>query len=112
MIVVSDTSPLTGLLSVGAADILTNLFSEVAIRPQLLSAFWALVRRWDRAWRPKSSRTSSSFPEWAEVVGGIVENAGDACALGPGKTEAATEVLRTCPCVNTVLNRRIIYGTD
>jgi predicted nucleic acid-binding protein len=31
MIVVSDTSPLTGLLTVGAQDLLPALFSEVLI---------------------------------------------------------------------------------
>ena len=36
MIVVLDTSSLTGLLSVGAADILTKLFSEVAIPEAVL----------------------------------------------------------------------------
>ena len=37
MIVVSDTSPLTGLLTVGAADILTKLFSEVCQRDRPIS---------------------------------------------------------------------------
>jgi predicted nucleic acid-binding protein len=40
MIVISDTSPLTALLTIGAGDILTNLFTEVvipeAVRNELL----------------------------------------------------------------------------
>ena len=40
MIVVSDTSPLTALLTVGEADLLTQLFGEViipeAVRDELL----------------------------------------------------------------------------
>ena len=42
-------------------------------RPQLLSALATLVKRWDRAGRPKGSAAFASFPEWANVVGGIME---------------------------------------
>src|SRR5438552_9126460 len=52
MIVVSDTSPLTGLLSVGAADILTKLFSEVAI---------------PEAVRDELLRSHSPLPPWLRV---------------------------------------------
>lgn len=37
MIVVSDTSPLTALLTIGQADLLTNLFGEVIIPPAVHS---------------------------------------------------------------------------
>lgn len=46
------------------------------MRPQVLAALWALVRRWDEAGRPKASRSHSAFPDWAALVGGIVEVAG------------------------------------
>lgn len=52
MIVVSDTSPLTGLLTVGAADILTKLFSEVAI---------------PEAVRDELLRSHSPLPPWLRV---------------------------------------------
>ncbi len=50
-----------------------------ALRPQILAAVWSLVRHWDALGRPKPSRSHSAFPEWAETVGGIVENAGYSC---------------------------------
>lgn len=45
-------------------------------RKLLMAAMWALVKEWDRAGRPKCSTTNSSFPDWCEVVGGIVEHNG------------------------------------
>lgn len=48
-------------------------------RPQVLAAVWALIRHWDEIGRPAPSRTHSSFPEWAQVVGGIVESSGYGC---------------------------------
>src|SRR5262249_23155957 len=46
------------------------------LRPQILGALLALVREWDKAGRPKPSRTHTAFPRWADVIGGIVEHAG------------------------------------
>jgi DNA polymerase I-like protein with 3'-5' exonuclease and polymerase domains len=47
-------------------------------RPKILSALATLVRKWDAAGRPEGSAPFASFPEWARVVGGIME----ACNLG------------------------------
>ena len=47
-------------------------------RPKMLSALATLVRKWDAAGRPDGSAPFASFPEWARVVGGIME----ACNLG------------------------------
>ncbi len=55
MIVVSDTSPLTSLLTVGEANLLTQLFDEVVLsvvllarRKALIPSARALVERLDR----------------------------------------------------------------
>jgi predicted nucleic acid-binding protein len=53
MIVVSDTSPLTALLTVGQCDILTKLFDEVVI---------------PEAVRDELSRSHSQLPEWLRVA--------------------------------------------
>ena len=50
-----------------------------ALRGRILAACWTLVREWDAAGRPAPSRSHSAFPEWAQVVGGIVQAAGYAC---------------------------------
>jgi len=57
MIVISDTSPLTALLSVGATDILPQLFSEVVI---------------PEAVRDELRRSHSHLPSWLRVA--AVEN--------------------------------------
>jgi predicted nucleic acid-binding protein len=41
MIVISDTSPLTALLTIGAADILTKLFTEVVIPVPPCSSYFS-----------------------------------------------------------------------
>jgi len=53
MIVVSDTSPLTALLTVGAADVLPQLFSEVVI---------------PEAVRDELRRGHSHLPSWLRVA--------------------------------------------
>jgi hypothetical protein len=50
-------------------------------RERILSALWSLVQSWDLAGRPGPSKTSSSFPHWAAIVGGIVEHSGFGCPL-------------------------------
>ena len=57
MIVISDTSPLTALLGVGAADILPKLFTEVVI---------------PEAVRDELRRSHSQLPHWLRVA--AVEN--------------------------------------
>ena len=42
-------------------------------RSNLLSALYALVREWYEKGKPKSSKPFASFPEWADVCGGILE---------------------------------------
>ena len=53
MIVISDTSPLTALLSVGAADILPQLFNEVVI---------------PEAVRDELQRSHPQLPPWLRVA--------------------------------------------
>ncbi len=45
-------------------------------RAEILSALWQIVSAWDAAGRPPGSKTHSSFPEWAKLIGGMVEHAG------------------------------------
>ena len=47
-------------------------------RHKILSALAAFVKKWDAAGRPDGSAPFASFPEWARVVGGIMES----CDLG------------------------------
>ena len=57
-------------------------------RPQILAALWGLVVAWDKAGRPAPSRSHASFPQWAEIIGGIVQAAGYACPLESPETES------------------------
>ena len=54
MIVVSDTSPLTALLTVGKAEILSQLFGDVIIPEEV---------------RDELARSHSSLPNWIRVRG-------------------------------------------
>jgi len=47
-------------------------------RARILSAIWSLVRHWDASGRPAGPTPFTSFPSWAEVVGGIM----NVCGLG------------------------------
>ena len=47
-------------------------------RGDVLSAIYTLIRIWDEKGRPKGSLPFTSFPEWAEICGGIMES----CDLG------------------------------
>jgi hypothetical protein len=42
-------------------------------RPAILGALWAFVYHWNSENRPKPSYVNQSFPNWSEVVGGILE---------------------------------------
>jgi hypothetical protein len=64
----------------------------LAMRPQILAALWTLVWEWDKAGRPKPSRTNSAFPRWAEIIGGIVEHAGYGCPLETAEIPSAADV--------------------
>jgi 5S rRNA maturation endonuclease (ribonuclease M5) len=61
-------------------------------RKLLLSAMWALVKEWDRAGRPKCSTTNASFPDWCEVVGGIVEHNGFGDPVVRGQRDDAGDI--------------------
>lgn len=64
----------------------------LTMRADILSALWAFVREWDVAGRPKPSRTHSSFPRWAQIIGGIVEFAGYACPLDTAEIQSASDI--------------------
>jgi hypothetical protein len=64
----------------------------LVIRHDILAALWTMVCEWDIAGRPKPSRTHSSFPRWAEIVGGIVEVAGYGCPLGSQEIQSAADI--------------------
>jgi uncharacterized protein len=68
MIVVSDTSPLTALLSIGAADLLPQIFREVvipeAVRHELLRSHSQLP-----SWlRVEAVRISANVRQYARIV--------------------------------------------
>lgn len=44
------------------------------------------------AGRPKPTRKHSSFPRWAEIIGGIVEFAGFVCPLDTAEIQSASDV--------------------
>jgi hypothetical protein len=58
-------------------------------RSDILTAWWTLIQDWDKAMRPKPTRTNSSFADWSEVIGGIVEHAGYGCPLETPPVESA-----------------------
>jgi hypothetical protein len=60
-------------------------------RAEILGALWALIVDWDKAGRPKPTRGNSSFTDWADVIGGIVQHAGFACPLEAPALEAAAD---------------------
>ena len=60
-------------------------------RSDILSALWAMIQDWDKAMRPKPSRGNSSFSDWADIIGGIVELAGYGCPLETPQIEAAAD---------------------
>jgi hypothetical protein len=60
-------------------------------RAEIVSALWALIQDWNRANRPTPSRGNSSFPEWSNIIGGIVQHAGYGCALETPQIESAAD---------------------
>jgi len=52
-------------------------------RTEILSSLWTLARAWFDAMRPPPSRSHSAFPDWSDIVGGIVEFSGIGCPLEP-----------------------------
>ncbi len=60
-----------------------------ARRAEIVSAMWALIQDWYRAGCQKPSRGNSSFPECANIIGGIVQHAGFGCPLETPQIESA-----------------------
>jgi hypothetical protein len=57
------------------------------LRPRILSALWGIVTAWDKAGRSRASRMNTSFPEWCETIGGMVEFAGWGSPVAPAQIE-------------------------
>ena len=68
------------ILKEAKADrVIENYLNEeklIALRPKLLSIFWAMVKDWSNKGQPAGSFLLPTFEAWARVVGGIIENAG------------------------------------
>src|ERR1051325_7546907 len=60
-------------------------------RSEILSALWALIQDWDKAGKPGPSRGNSSFSDWANIIGGIVQHAGYGCPLESPQIESAAD---------------------
>ena len=45
-------------------------------RGEILSALYALIKDWNEKGRTQGTVTFTTYPEWANIVGGIMENAG------------------------------------
>jgi len=69
-----------------------SVLLEPQLRSSILSALWTFVKEWIAADEPHPSRGSSSFCDWAEQIGGVVENAGYGCPLDSAEIEAAADV--------------------
>ena len=95
----------------GRSFSLQNLYLHKEIqdnRSEYLSAFYAIVVNWAKEGFPKGQTPFASFPEYAEIVGGMMmaANLGDCCqpfkskyeVSGGGdlKAEAITELFRVC----------------
>ena len=60
-------------------------------RPRVLSALWSMVRSWDEAGRPPATCYNASFPEWGQIIGGIVEHAGYNCPMEVTTVDSAAD---------------------
>jgi hypothetical protein len=58
-------------------------------RPDILSAYWGLVRAWDQAKRPEGSIQHPSFHPWSRLIGGILQNANFANPCLPVKLDSS-----------------------
>jgi 5S rRNA maturation endonuclease (ribonuclease M5) len=61
-------------------------------RAEILSAHWSFIQEWNKAGKPRPSRNNSSFSEWSNIIGGIVEKAGYGCALETAQIESAADL--------------------
>lgn len=65
----------------------------LAMRQEVLSCLWALVRHWDEAGRKPGDVVNPQFKSWAEVIGGIIQAAGKPSPLIAPKSGSADEEL-------------------
>jgi predicted nucleic acid-binding protein len=97
MIVVSDTSPLTALLTIEAADILPKLFQEIIIPEEV---------------RDELVRSHSPLPTWLRVE--RVKNSSQVMrytrTVDAGEAEAITVTSHTWPCERVCFRVRLFRG--
>jgi hypothetical protein len=64
-----------------------------AVRGDILTALWTIIREWDAAGRPKGKTRMGGFEKWCEIFGGMVDFAGfgDPCERPPDDGDADTE---------------------
>ena len=60
-------------------------------RAQILCALWSIVQHWDANGRPASALSHSSFPEWANIIAGIVECAGYTSPITAPRIDCAAD---------------------
>jgi hypothetical protein len=69
------------------------------MRARILTALWAFLRHWLEKGQPEPSRSNSSFGEWSQIAGGIVQAAGFECPLdraeGAARADQDLEDMRT-----------------
>lgn len=53
----------------------------LSLRPRILAACWSLVKNWHACGQPLPRRSNSTFDDWSNVIGGIVQAAGYGCCL-------------------------------
>lgn len=61
-------------------------------RCEILTALWALIQNWNDLGQPFPSRGNSSFSDWSNIIGGIVESAGYCCPLETPKIDSAADI--------------------
>lgn len=64
-----------------------------AVRGDILTALWTIIREWDAAGRQKGKTRMGGFEKWCEIFGGMVDFAGfgDPCERPPDDGDADTE---------------------
>lgn len=67
--------------------------ARTAIRSDILTALWTIIREWDAAGRRKGTTRMGGFERWGEIFGGCVEFAGfgDPCERPPDDGDADSE---------------------
>jgi hypothetical protein len=67
--------------------------SRPAVRGDILTALWTIIREWDKAGRPRGKTRMGGFESWCEIFGGMVDFAGfgDPCERPPDDGDADSE---------------------